>query len=328
MSSLTSILSSKQQSFSNIEQNLERGRISVYVHGTQFTNLPYGFCWQAPGRGIAVIEMWGASGSSAKMCCCGFGLPGNPGAYSKKTIEVDSGNYICGGVGRACANSNDICFRGCSDASGLCWFGRDCRGATNGCMCAQGGRGGVSICTTGASAWCCFYANGFCGTQSPGVDNCGIICNYCINGGGWNACAYGGDYNCCGGFSCMSFFGCQAPCVCLYQQHIAISPGVISKDGAVLTFGSENSNEFSNWSGNGHYQLMSALNSISRWPSQGHQMSSYWGFSGACGCYDNDGCIRNLPVGVPAGAPQPCPDVRDHAHAGGDGAVRIKFIAS
>ena len=327
MSSLTSILSSKQQTFSNIEQNLERGQISVYVHGNQLSNLISGFCWQAPSTGIAVIEMWGGSGSSAKMCCCGFGIPGNPGAYSKKTIEVRAGNYICGGVGRACANSNDLGFRGCSDSSTLTWFGRDCNGQTTGCMCAQGGRGGLSICTTAASAWCCFYAAGFCGTKTLN-DNCGVICNYCVNGVGWNACAYGGDFNCCGGFSCMSFFGCQSACMCLYQTHLAVSPGVVSTKGTVLTFGVENSNEFANWSGQGIYQAMNALNAVSRWPSQGTQFASPWGFSGACGCYDNDGCVRNLPVGVPAPPPYPCVEVRDHAHAGGDGAVRIKFIAS
>jgi hypothetical protein len=28
--------------------------------------------------------MWGAAGSGAEMCCCGGGIPGNPGGYARK----------------------------------------------------------------------------------------------------------------------------------------------------------------------------------------------------------------------------------------------------
>lgn len=325
MAKLTSLLGSKTNVMYDAEQNLEKGRIWVYTHGTSLTDIPYGFCWQAPGCGIAVIESWGGSGSGAKMCCCGGGLPGNAAAYTEKTICVRPGNYVCGGIGRACANSNDLCFRGCGSSTGYCWFGVSAQGATNGCVCTQGGRGGISFCTTGASMFCCFYANGFCGTKTLN-DNCGIICNHCQ--GGWIACSYGGDYNCCGGISCVSFFGCQASCICLFQQHVAVSPGVIATKGAVLTFNTENNNEFANWSGQGHYQKMSALNAAGRWPSHGVPFATCWGFSGSCGCYDNDGCVRNSPIGVPGTGPFPCGDVRDHAHMGGDGAVRIKFISA
>ena len=54
--------------------------------------------------GTVTIEMWGAGGSGAKMCCCGNGLPGNSGSYSKRTITMGTSNYIYGCVGFACGN--------------------------------------------------------------------------------------------------------------------------------------------------------------------------------------------------------------------------------
>ena len=323
MGKLTSLLGSKTSTMYDAETNLEKGRIYVYNPGTAFGSFAFNFCWCAPCNGLAIIEMWGASGSGALMCCCGGGLPGNAAAYTRKTICVQTGCYICGQPGRACTNASGLCFRGCGDASGLCWFGRDSCGNSNGCMCAQGGRGGVSFCSTGTSMYCCFYANGFCATKTLN-ENCGTVCNQCT--GGWIGCGYGGDVNCCGGISCVSYFGCYPECICLFQQHVAISPGIISNEGAVITFNTENNNEFANWSGQGHYQKMSALNAASRWPSYGAPFASCWGMSGNCGCYENDGCVRNSPVGVPGTGPFPCSGVRDHAHAGGDGAVRIKFI--
>ena len=103
------------------EEHLERGRIHVFTPGNNYTN--YSICWRAPAKGTAVVEIWGAGGSGAKMCCCGGGLPGNAGAYSKRTIQVNTNCFICGSVGFSCGNSDSLCFRGCSDPTQICWSG-------------------------------------------------------------------------------------------------------------------------------------------------------------------------------------------------------------
>lgn len=300
------------------EEHLERGRIWVFTPGNNYTN--YQICWRAPAKGTAVIEIWGAGGSGARMCCCGGGLPGNAGAYSKKTIQVNANCYVCGAVGFSCGNADAICFRGCSDPTGVTWTG-NC--GASGCMCAQGGAGGRSFCTTGSSLYCCFAANGYC-ARGPYNDNCGTICNY-FNGI-WIACAYGGDVNRCGGFSCTAFMGCQGPCICSTTFHVATPPGYVAKCGGVVSFGAENNNEFSNWSGQGAHQHQSALNAQSRQPTHGVPWSYCWGFGGGCGCYENEGCYTGVGPGYPGTPPFPCGDVRDHGRRGGHGAIRIRFI--
>ena len=79
------------------------------------------------------------------------------------------------------------------------------------------------------------------------------------------------------------------------------------------------------WSGQGYAQLLAALNAAGRFPSQGVPLSTCWGAHGMCGCYENTGCARALPYGVPAPGVAPCGDVRDMGYSGGEGAVRIKF---
>lgn len=317
--SFKSLVGTKSQAaYTSAEQNLERGKIWVYTPGNNFTN--QNICWTAPATGTAVIEMWGAGGSGARMCCCGGGLPGNAGAYTKKTIRVNAGCFVCGSVGMSCGNADGLCFRGCSDASGLYWYG-NC--GASGCMCAQGGAGGRSFCTTGTSLYCCFAANGYCAT-GPYNDNCGLICNYF--GGIWIACGYGGDVNRCGAFSCTLFFGCQGPCICSYHYHIATPPGQYSKCGGVVAITTENNNEFSNWSGQGMSQHINALNGISRTPNGGNPWAYCWGFGGGCGCYENEGCTGHVPPGHPGMTGHPCGDVRDVGRRGGHGMIRIKFI--
>lgn len=320
MASLKSLLSSKNQGLYDFEENLERGEIYVFTPGTDYETFQQGVCWTAPADGTAVIEIWGAGGSGAKMCCCGFGLPGNPGAYAKKTIKMRSGCFLCGFVGKSCGNSNDLCFRGCSQATCLCWRGNDGQG---GCMCAQGGRGGTAICSTTPSAYCCFRANGFCAT-GPFNANCGIICNY--RSGDWIACAYGGDVNIGCNFSCVSYFGCLPSCPCLFHFHLGVPPGQFAKCGGVVSFTAENNSEYANWSGQGPFQHIFAINALSRTPQNGQPWTYEWGAGRGCGCYDNEGCSRHAPIGHPGMGPFPCPNVRDHARSGGDGAIRIRFI--
>jgi hypothetical protein len=320
MATLKELLTSKDQGLYDDEENLERGEVYSFTPGTDYNNFCQGLCWCAPANGTAVIEIWGAGGSGAEMCCCGFGLPGNPGAYAKKTIQMNEGCYICGFVGMACGNATDLCFRGCSQATCLCWRGN---GGQAGCMCAQGGRGGTSICSTTPSGYCCFRASGFCVTKTNNT-HCGIVCNYREDD--WHACAYGGDINYGGCFSCVSYFGCHPSCPCYFHWHLAVPPGQFAKCGGVVNFNTENNNGFSQWSGHGMHQHIYALNALSRTPDRGLPWAYCWSSGKGCGCYENEGCSRHVPVGHPGMGPFPCPGVRDHARAGGDGSIRIRFV--
>ena len=138
MASLKSLLGSKN--FSQAETNIEQGKIWAYDNGSMYGCLCNGFCWIAPGSGTVRLEMWGAGGSGARMCCCGGGVPGNAAAYGRKDYNVTSGNRACGCLGKSCGNASALCHRGCGSNSAVCWFSS----STNGCMCVQGGRGGVT----------------------------------------------------------------------------------------------------------------------------------------------------------------------------------------
>lgn len=310
----------KQRSQTRVESNLETGRIWSYTPGNEFSNFCTGFCWVSPGTGTAVIELWGAGGSGARMCCCGGGLPGNPGGYSKKTIQVESGDRVCGTVGWSCGNADALCFRGCSTNSGLCWVTAS---SGDGCMCSQGGTGGSSFCTTGASLYCCFRANGYCVT-GPYNANCGVVCNYGTSRP-TVACGYGGDVNCCGGFSCTLFFGCQAPCNCCYHYHTKTPPGFISTQGGEYGHNSAGENRQGQHSGVNLNNGLYALSAHTRNPSRGMPQSYCWRSDRSCGCYEMQGCIQYVPPGFGGYAPSPCPGVRDHGGRGGNGAVRIRY---
>jgi len=322
MASLKNLTATKNNNFPQVtETNVESGQIYNF-QTNNFDGLHAGICFHPCQSGTAIIEIWGAGGSGAKMCCCGFGTPGNPGAYSRKTVILTCCGYITGSPGIACGN-DALCFRGCSDATGVTIYAN---GSNTGCMCAQGGRGGISYCSTGTDAYCCFTAGGFYTTL--GVNgNCGIVCNKCCSGG-WCAQAYGGDFNCPGGFSCVSFLGASgSSCPCSTHFHMQGPAGYYSKCGVVVSFNSDDGNGFANWSGQGRGQYAQALAGASRWPQMGSFFATCWGFSGNCGCYENEGCMNLLPPGFPSAGPHPCPGVRDHASKGGNGAIRIKFIA-
>lgn len=156
--SLKSALKERHPYQTQVEENLEKGEVWFYTGGTSSANLWCGFCWFAPAAGTAVIEAWGAGGPGSRMCCCGWGLPGNSGAYVKKKISVAQGCYICGCAGNPPCSSA-LCFQGCGDPTMLTWYGNN---GNSGCICAEGGKGGVSFCSTGTAMWCCFAANGFC----------------------------------------------------------------------------------------------------------------------------------------------------------------------
>ena len=323
-SSFRSLVQSKLNFVADDEENLEQGRIWMFTPGTVRTNYCTGFCWKAPADGTAIIEVWGAGGSGGRMCCCGFGIPGNPGAYAKKTITVATGCRICGTIGFSCGNADAMCFRGCSEPTQLCWFSS----TSNGCICAQGGRGGTSICSTGTSAYCCFTASNFCTTKLNN-ENCGLVCNYGSGTGSCCAQAYGGDINCFGGFSCASFLGCAPNCPCTTQYHVATPPGKFTTDGGVITYTTEGDSGYANWTGMAYPGFIYGLGVAGKSPSHGiHGSMKCWTGSRTCGCYEGQGCVTFVPPGFPGLPPTPCGDHRDSAFRGGHGAVRIKFIQS
>lgn len=316
MTTLSALLGERLNSLTN-ETNLEQGEIYVFHPGTEYASFRCNFCWRAPSNGVAVIEAWGSSGSGARMCCCGLGVPGNPGGYSKRTVCVCNGSYVCGIVGLSCGNASDINFRGCGQST--CITICRCNGCN--CLCAQGGWGGRSICHTSGSIACCLLANfGMCGTNLGGA-GCFIVCNNPCMGA-----AFGGDINCCGGWSCTSLYHCQACCHCSHQDHVAISPGIFATNGVVLTIQRETSSASANTVGDGLYQLLGALNAAGRSPVIGGHQAACWNGSVGCGCYEMWGCVPMLPYGVPGPSAYPCNNVRDHGYRGGHGAVRIKFI--
>ena len=320
MASLKSLLGSKQDAFVSVtEENLEKGRIYVYTPGTNYSRLWCGFCFHPDTSGTAVVEVWGAGGSGAEMCCCGFGTPGNAGAYVRKTVSMAPGDFICGYIGQSCGNATALCFRGCSEATQV----RFCLGGSETCVCAEGCKGVLTYCSTSPSYYCCYRANGFCVTRTDN-DNCGIVCNHC--NGSWIACAYGGDVNCPGKISCVSAFGCYPSCVCMFIDHVPTPAGMFSKEGAMMSYTRENDNDFAQWSGSGHHQHLGVLGS-GRFPRGGIPFATCWGASKACGCYENDGCVPVMPIGTGGRGPNPCPGVRDHAIRGGHGGVRIRFTA-
>ncbi len=96
MATLKDLVEAKLDQIDWDEVQLEKGKVFAYSSGTEYTNFLSGVCWVAPGTGRAIIDIWGAGGSGAKMCCCGHGIPGNPGAWSRKCICVVAGCIICG----------------------------------------------------------------------------------------------------------------------------------------------------------------------------------------------------------------------------------------
>lgn len=323
MANLKRLLGTKQVQFN--ETNLEKGKVWVYTSTTtQGTCLYPGncFCWIAPANGVATVEVWGPGGSGGRLCCCGSGVPGNPGAYAKKVVRVSSGCFIYGFPGLACGNADAINFRGCSHPSYFCWFGNS---GNNGFVCAQGGMGGFSYCISANSIYCCFVANGWCNTASAGA-GCGWICNR-SSGQTWEANAFGGDVNCAGGISCVYFGHCNPCCICFHCYYVRTSPNIFSDKGSYAIYTADVNVGGGSGSGASSSAFFAALNALSREPRQGMPFNQCWASGGTfCGCYDYSGCFPYLSTGVPAPSVHVTPDVRDVGLRGGQGAVRIRFV--
>lgn len=327
------------------EENLETGEITVFS-SNRYHRGPAGYSdcqvWKSPGAGTAVIEMWGAGGSSGKMCCCGAGLPGNPGTYMKKTIATTANTWIRGYTGRSCSNDN-LEFKGCSESS--CFLICSPDGGLSGdnggvncmCLCTQGGVGGYTFCTGSSQTSCCYSANSFCcnASRTSMADAgaaCFLICNL---RSGYEKCAYGGDINChsmtengCN-FSCASFGSCYDYKCGGQYDHVAYPPGIISDKGGVVTYQLECYSNMYDGTGGGLSQLLGALNFAGSNPVIGGTPgTACWSGSRGCGCYEQNHCVPQIPYGVGAPSANAEGSVRDYGYRGGQGALRIKFVAA
>lgn len=170
------------------------------------------YCWKSPGTGVAVIEVWGAGGGGAGGQCCGGGIPGNSGAYSRAVVNVNSSGFVCGTVGGSpTAASSCIGCRGCCSFACIAPLGSLTR-----VMRSEGGHGGFWMCQTGQGHYTCFIVNGWCGSNPFGyAGGCGFICNLGVTTLGQGtitvACACGGDVNVPGGFSITDMNTCNTP---------------------------------------------------------------------------------------------------------------------
>ena len=305
-----------------LDTALEQGEIYAYASNHDTGHVPR-FCWKPPTAGTACIEIWGPGGSGARMCCCGFGIPGNSGAYARKQLVFSNDNYadsyLCGCIGYSCGNT-DLCFRGCSNPTCTLWS-TDAGNTTN-LICVQGGKGGFAYCSTSTNGYCCFRQGGFCGTDGFNTC-CGIICNH--RAGDWIPTASGGDTNCPGLISCTQFFRHQPNCPCAEMHMIAGPPGMNATKGIFAYVANDTDSFISQWSGgNGEHQY--TIGALSRNPGHGQPWAYCWSGANNCGCYENEGCIIYTPPGHGGRPPHPCAGVRDHGGRGGHGAIRIRFI--
>lgn len=316
------------------ETNLEAGKVFYYTmptgDGTYFCQ---GTFWRAPCAGTAEIEVWGASGSGGMMCCCGIGLPGNPGAYAKRTVRVDSSTWIHSPddhLGIACGNASALCFRGCSSAARIfvCSPNGTLTGPTGSntcfCMCVQGGMGGMHLCMENCSPLTRYASCNYCTTQ-VGSTGCGIVCNY---GGTFNFLpnAFGGDVNCQGEFSCLFVGNCNKCCTNCFTAYVKTAPGVWGSEPQTII----HQYSCTNWEqmrNNGFHHYISSINGMARSPTHGSPNYTCYDSNQYCGCYEYQGCGVYVTHGIPGYGGNTCSGVRDMGTRGGSGALKIKFIA-
>lgn len=316
MADLSTLLTARNQRFSQGFEDMRQGQMFYFTH-TDTVGGRCQFCWQALQTGFAVVEVWGSSGSGGRMCCCSaVGVPGNPGAYSKSTVQVCASTYVCGWVG--CA----------TEGSGLCYSGRgNCSvacisqaGVQEGqILIAEAGFGGYTQCTTSTPQYCCLAALAFrCANTGAG---CGIICNCGGPNSATQAAASGGDINLPGGISCTQFYTCFNCCMSGYEHTLAISPGIHAEGSNCVRYNLNHAPvNYGSCGGNsGRMDQMNALNGFGR---KLPQYSACWSNTRDCGCYEFSGCYPNAP-GVPGVQGIPCSGVRIQGTRGGHGAVKI-----
>lgn len=302
------------------EDNLEQGKIFFFGYPNSYDACRC-FCFCAPAAGTVTIEAVGAGGSGARMCCCGGSMPGNSGAFVRKcAYTVNAGQPVCGCVGKACNNADSMCYRGCSAPTMFCWVGA----TENGCVCAQGGNGGIAYCNPNVNPFNCYRCNNWCHTTYNNC--CGIVCNCCS--GQFYANGYGGDVQKGSILSCITFFH-QNPGwrTCEHTQHIPIPAGMyFAEEGAVVNFNTDTDNGDYTTHGSIVIDFRYAINGVSRMPDTG-TWNACWRYR-QYACYDTQGCTMWVPYGVGGPGSSTCGNRRDNGFKGGDGAVRVKFIES
>ncbi len=321
MANLTSLLQDRDLVANRGQERTAQGQLFYFTHtnvtGTINGN-PCTWCWTSPGTGVAVIEIWGAGGSGGLQCCCSAagGIPSNPGAYSKITVNVTPTSYACGWVGCSPTGAT-LCYQGRSQCSVACLFNT----SNNSVVTATGGFGGYIMCATSTAGYCCYVASGFNHTLTNTF--CGIICNVGGPNSATGATASGGDVNITAGISCARYwtcFNCQA---CNTEQTVALPPGIDASCCSACTrfFRSE----FPGYGivSNGYSQLSNALNDSKGAFAHRHFC---WNSNQPCACYEHDGCRLNA-AGMPGLSGIPCPGVRAHGHKGGHGAVKVTFYS-
>lgn len=314
MANLSTLLTTRNQQLSQGFEDTRGGQTFYFTH-TDTVGGRCQFCWQALQAGFAVIEIWGSSGSGGRMCCCSaVGVPGNPGAYSKRTVQVCASSYVCGWVGCA-TQAGALCYGGRGNCSVACIFCSGC----NATLIAQAGFGGYTTCTTSTPQYCCLRAAGFCGTLCG--TGCGVVCNVGGPNGAVQATASGGEVNYSGGISCTRFYTCLNCCMSGYEHTLAISPGIHAEATTCVRYNMNHApTNYGSCGGNsGRMDQMTALNGFGR---KLPQYLACWSNTRDCGCYEFSGCYPNAP-GVPGVQGVPCSGVRIQGTRGGHGAVKI-----
>lgn len=328
MANLDRLLRERSQVQRRTSERLSRGEIFYFTHTNVLGTINYTPCtytWASPGTGIAVIELWGAGGTGGRQCCChSGGVPGNPGAYTRITVDVCGSSCVCGWVGCS-PTGGTLCYNGRSGCSVACLFQTSC----NNVLTSTGGFGGYIMCSTSTSMYCCMAASGFCNTFAgsalpPGGNFCGIICNYGGPNSACFACSCGGEVNICGGISCSRYWDCCQYHKCNIEQTIALPAGPVGNRSCAPCHRFFRS-EFPGYgiANNGYSELSVALGDLTGNFGYRHQC---WNSNQPCACYEYDGCRFNSAA-MPGLTGIPCPGVRANGHKGGHGAVKITFYS-
>jgi hypothetical protein len=323
MAILNRLLLERNATLKQGSEDRHSGAVFAFTH-TNVTGVlngnPCAWTWTSPGAGIAIVELWGASGTGPLMCCCGGnGLPGNPGAYLRKCLCVSSSSCVCGWVGCSPWGSC-LCWPGRSGCSVACPFNT----SDNTVLTSTGGWGGFVMCTTGTALYCCFVACGF--NQTLTNTFCGIICNVGGPNAAAEATASGGNLNIPGGISCVRMFECCNFFECNYENTIAVSPGIYSSTCATCFRFMRAGWPYEGWARHGSYGYGISGNSfMGRYPTT-DRVECWTSGSNICGCYEHSGCVLG-GVGYPGTAGHPCPGVRSSGQKGGHGGVKITFYS-
>jgi len=320
MANLSTLIKERNRDVKRGADKGARGTVFYYTQ-TRTDGGVCQYCWNSPGTGCAVLEVWGSSGGGGRMCCCSqSGIPGNSGAYSKKYIRVCSGTYICGWAGCATQTTN-LCCGGRGNCSVACAF----NSGNNGCARSEAGYAGFTQCTTSTSQFRCLACR--CQFCSSAIGTyCGIVCNRRGPFSSVPAPASSGDVNISGGISCSrNWCCCNQICKNNHDQTIAISAGIFSSDSVTCLQYQRNWFPTSQYqASNGYAEMNIALSALAKQYHNSHWRC--WQSWSPCGCYEHMGCIYGA-VGVPGTSGQPCAGVRSNGLRGGHGAVKITFYS-